>query len=62
VQKIGPIVYQTYPLEEIANAQEQFLTKKHTGKNRADGQQQVLENTGTIDLLYPTQSARWRKV
>ena len=31
-QKIGPIVYGTYPLEEIAKAQEEFLMKKHTGK------------------------------
>lgn len=31
-QEIGPIVYKTYPLEEIAKAQEQFLMKRHTGK------------------------------
>ena len=31
-KKIQPIVSDTYSLEEIAKAQEQFLMKKHTGK------------------------------
>ncbi len=31
-QKIKPIVAETYALEEIAKAQEQFLMKQHTGK------------------------------
>jgi NADPH:quinone reductase-like Zn-dependent oxidoreductase len=32
LQEIEPIVYGTYPLEEIVKAQERFLMKKHTGK------------------------------
>ncbi|CAL9615793.1 hypothetical protein SUDANB58_05736 [Streptomyces sp. enrichment culture] len=30
--EIRPVVAATYPLAEIAAAQEEFLTKKHTGK------------------------------
>jgi NADPH:quinone reductase-like Zn-dependent oxidoreductase len=29
---IAPVVAQTFPLDQIADAQESFLTKKHTGK------------------------------
>ena len=30
--EIRPLVAQTYPLADIARAQEDFLAKKHTGK------------------------------
>jgi NADPH:quinone reductase-like Zn-dependent oxidoreductase len=30
--EIRPLVSRTYPLAEIAQAQEDFLSKKHTGK------------------------------
>lgn len=30
--EVRPVVSKTYPLSEIAQAQQDFLTKKHTGK------------------------------
>lgn len=30
--EIRPVVAKTYPLRDIAQAQEDFLVKKHTGK------------------------------